>query len=77
MDAKHAKKGINKCTKNAELKGIKQRQTYKIVTKLHLRDAYLGHHSKMKKKATTACITKITGDIHNALLAGTGFNLQL
>ncbi len=53
-DAKLAKKVIDNCNKIAEREGIKQRQTYKRVSKQHLRDAYFGHHPKRKKKATMA-----------------------
>lgn len=53
-DAKLAKKVIDNCAKIAEREGIKQRQTYKRVSKQHLRDAYFGHHPKRKKKAVMA-----------------------
>ena len=53
-DAKLAKKVIDNCAKIAEREGVKQRQTYKRVSKQHLRDAYFGHHPKRKKKAVMA-----------------------
>ncbi|MBA0882910.1 IS5 family transposase [Flavobacterium undicola] len=53
-DAKLAKKVIDNCTKIADREGIKQRQTYKRISKQHLRDAYFGHHPKRKKKAVMA-----------------------
>ena len=49
-DAKLAKKVIDNCNKIADREGIKQRQTYKRVSKQHLRDAYFGDHPKRKKK---------------------------
>ena len=53
-DAKLAKKVIDNCVKIAEKEGVKQRQTYKRISKQHLRDAYFGHHPKRKKKAVMA-----------------------
>lgn len=53
-DAKLAKKVIDNCVKIAEREGVKQRQTYKRVSKQHLRDAYFGHHPKRMKKAVAA-----------------------
>ena len=53
-DAKLAKKVIDSCTKIAVKEGIMQRQTYKRLSKQHLRDAYFGHHPKRKKKAVMA-----------------------
>lgn len=53
-DAKLAKKVIDNCTKIAEKEWVTQRQTYRRVSKQHLRDAYFGHHPKRKKKATMA-----------------------
>lgn len=53
-DAKLAKKVIDNCIKIANKEGITQRQTYKRVSKQHLRDAYFGHHPKRKKKAVMA-----------------------
>lgn len=53
-DAKLAKKIIDNCVKIAEKTGVKQRQTYKKISKQHLRDAYFGHHPKRKKKAVMA-----------------------
>lgn len=53
-DAKLAKKVIDRCVKIAEKEGVKQRQTYKRVSKQHLRDAYFGHHPKRRKKAVAA-----------------------
>lgn len=53
-DAKLAKKVIDNCIKIAEKEGVKQRQTYKRISKQHLRDAYFGHHPKRKKKAVMA-----------------------
>lgn len=53
-DAKLAKKVIDNCVKIAEKEGIKQRQTYKRVSKQLLREAYFGHHPRRKKKATMA-----------------------
>ena len=38
----------------ANKEGIRQRQTYKRVSKQHLSDAYFGHHPKRRKKATMA-----------------------
>ena len=45
---------IDNCNKIADREGIKQRQTYKRVSKQHLRDAYFGHHPKGEKKAVMA-----------------------
>ena len=53
-DAKLAKKVIDNCVKIAEKEGVSQRQTYKRISKQHLRDAYFGHHPKRKKKAVMA-----------------------
>lgn len=53
-DSKLAKKVIDNCSKIAKKEGVNQRQTYKRVSKQHLRDAYFGHHPKRKKKATMA-----------------------
>lgn len=53
-DAKLAKKIIDNCVKIAEKEGVEQRQSYKRVSKQHLRDAYFGHHPKRKRKATMA-----------------------
>lgn len=53
-DANLAKKVIDKCAAIAKREGIKQRQTYKRVSKQHVRDAYFGHHPKRKKKAVAA-----------------------
>ena len=53
-DAKLAKKVIDNCVKIAKEKGIELRQTYKRVSKQHLRDAYFGHHPKRRKKAVMA-----------------------
>ena len=53
-DAKLAKKVIDNCVKIAEKEGVKQRQTYKRVSKQHLRDAYFGHHPKRMKNAIAA-----------------------
>jgi IS5 family transposase len=53
-DAKLAKKIIDNCHLIAQKEGVKQRQTYKRVSKQHLRDAYFGHHPKRKKKAVAA-----------------------
>ncbi len=53
-DAKLAKKVIDNCGKIAEKEGVRQRQSYKRVSKQHLRDAYFGHHPKRKKKALMA-----------------------
>lgn len=53
-DAKLAKKVIDNCAKIAHKEGIEQRQTYKRISKQHLRDAYFGHHPKRKKKAVMA-----------------------
>ena len=52
--SKLAKKVIDNCNKIADREGIKQRQTYKRVSKQHLRDAYFRHHPKGKKKAVMA-----------------------
>jgi len=49
-----AKKIIDNCVKIAKKEGIQQRQSYKRVSKQHLRDAYFGHHPKRKKTATRA-----------------------
>ncbi|MCQ9640890.1 transposase [Chryseobacterium sp. WG14] len=53
-DAKLAKKVIDNCIKIAKKEGVKQRQTYKRVSKQLLRDAYFGHHLRRKKKAVMA-----------------------
>lgn len=53
-DAKLAKKVIDNCCKIAHKEGLVQRQTYKRISKQHLRDAYFGHHPKRKKKAVMA-----------------------
>jgi transposase, IS5 family len=45
---------IDNCAEIAKREGIKQRQSYKRVSKRHLRDAYFGHHPKRKKKAKMA-----------------------
>lgn len=47
---------IGKCVLIAEKEGIEQRQTYKRVSKQHLRDAYFGHHPRRIKKAVMARI---------------------
>lgn len=53
-DAKLAKKVIDNCIRIAKKEGIKQRQSYKRVSKQMLRDAYFGHHPRRKKKAIMA-----------------------
>ena len=53
-DAKLAKKVIDNCVGIANKEGICQRQTYKRISKQHLRDAYFGHHPKRRKKAVMA-----------------------
>jgi IS5 family transposase len=53
-DAKLAKKVIDNCLKIAQREGVNLRQSYKRVSKQHLRDAYYGHHPKRKKKAISA-----------------------
>jgi len=50
-DAKLAKKVIDRCNKIASKEGIKQRQTYKRVSKQLLRDTYNPKHPKRAKKA--------------------------
>lgn len=49
-----AKKVIDNCVKIAKKENVIQRQTYKRVSKKLLRDAYFGHYSKRKRKATMA-----------------------
>lgn len=53
-DAKLAKKVIDKCNKIARKEGVKQRQTYKRVSKQLLRDTYNSQHPKRKRKAKKA-----------------------
>ncbi|GBD90970.1 hypothetical protein BMS3Abin04_01692 [bacterium BMS3Abin04] len=50
-DSKLAKKIIDKCNKIAESETIRQRQTYKRVSKQLLRDSYNSQHPRRKKKA--------------------------
>ena len=53
-DAKLAKKIIDACNAVAKKEGIKQRQTYKRVSKQGLRDTHNGSHPKRRKKARKA-----------------------
>ncbi len=53
-DAKLAKKIIDKSAKIARKKNVKQRQSYKRVSKQLLRDTYNSNHPKRKKKAVNA-----------------------
>jgi transposase, IS5 family len=53
-DSKLAKKIIDKCNLIAEEESIKQRQTYKRVSKQLLRDSYNSQHPSRKKKARKA-----------------------
>lgn len=53
-DSKLAKKIIDKVNKIASKENIKQRQTYKRVSKKLLRDTYNSNHPKRKKKAKKA-----------------------
>ena len=53
-DAKLAKKIIDRCNRIAEIESIKQRQTYKRVSKQLARDTYNSKHPKRKKKARKA-----------------------
>lgn len=53
-DSKLAKKVIDKCAKIANAEGVKQRQSYKRVSKQLMRDTYNSNHPKRKKKAKRA-----------------------
>ena len=53
-DAKLAKRVIDKCNKIAKREDIKQRQTYKRVSKQLLRDTYNAQHPRRKGKAKKA-----------------------
>jgi len=53
-DAKLAKKIIERCNKIAQKEGIQQRQSYKRVSKQHLRDTYNPKHPRRRKKAKSA-----------------------
>jgi len=53
-DAKLAKKIIDRCNKIAQKEGIRQRQSYKRVSKQHLRDTYNPKHPRRRKKAKSA-----------------------
>jgi IS5 family transposase len=53
-DAKLAKKIIDRCNKIAQREGIRQRQSYKRVSKQYLRDTYNPKHPRRRKKAKSA-----------------------
>jgi IS5 family transposase len=53
-DAKLAKKIIDRCNKIAQKEGIRQRQSYKRVSKQYLRDTYNPKHPRRRKKAKSA-----------------------
>lgn len=53
-DAKLAKKILDRCNRIAEIEGIKQRQSYKRVSKQLARDTYNSKHPKRIKKARAA-----------------------
>jgi len=53
-DAKLAKKIIDACNKIARTENVKQRQSYRRVSKQLVRDTYNGNHPKRKKKARKA-----------------------
>ena len=53
-DAKLAKKVIDRCKKIAEQEGIKQRQSYKRVSKQLMRDTFNAKHPRRKRKARKA-----------------------
>ena len=53
-DSKLLKKIIDKCNRIAEKESIKQRQSYKRVSKQLLRDSYNSQHPSRKKKARKA-----------------------
>ena len=70
-DSKLAKKVIDKCAKIARGEGIKQRQSYKRVSKQLLRDTYNSSHPRRKKKAMRAQrkLKVIAGRVVRELLA--------
>ena len=53
-DAKLRKKVIDNCNKIAKKEGVRQRQSYKRVSKKLLRASYFGHHPERRKKAVAA-----------------------